>query len=70
MSILSNTAPTRDRAVDETGGQVALFNRIGSGPLSEKDMRALYLDKKGKPWFVEDDPPQKLTAETQRMEIE
>ena len=60
----------RDRAVDETGGQVALFNRIGSGPLSESDMRGLYLDKKGKPWYVEDDPTQKLTAETQRMEIE
>ena len=60
----------RDRAVDETGGQVALFNRIGSGPLSESDMRGLYLDKKGKPWFVEDDPTQKLTAETQRAEIE
>jgi hypothetical protein len=60
----------RDRAVDETGGQVALFNRIGSGPLSESDMRALYLNKKGEPWFVEDDPAQKITAENKTSEIE
>ena len=45
----------RDRAVDETGGQVAVFSRLGSGPLTEEDMRKLYLDKSGKPWFVEDE---------------
>lgn len=45
----------RDRAVDETGGQVAVFSRLGSGPLSEEDMRKLYLDKSGKPWFVQDE---------------
>jgi hypothetical protein len=44
----------RDRAVDETGGQVAVFSRLGSGPLSEADMRMLYLDQDGKPWFVRD----------------
>ncbi|MGJ8693601.1 MAG: hypothetical protein ACSHW0_14130 [Thalassotalea sp.] len=44
----------RDRAVDETGGQVAVFSRLGSGPLTEKDMKSLYLDKNGKPWFVND----------------
>jgi len=44
----------RDRAVDETGGQVAVFSRLGSGPLTEKDMKGLYLDKDGKPWFVKD----------------
>ena len=47
----------RDRAVDETGGQIAVFSRIGSGPLHEEDMRRLYLDKNGKPWFVNDDLP-------------
>lgn len=47
----------RDRAVDETGGQVAVFSRIGAGPLSEEDMRSLYLDKQGKPWFVSDKDP-------------
>ena len=45
----------RDRAVDETGGQVAVFSRLGSGPLTEEDMRKLYLDKSGKPWFVKDE---------------
>jgi hypothetical protein len=44
----------RDRAVDETGGQVAVFSRLGSGPLTEEDMKGLYLDKSGKPWFVKD----------------
>jgi len=44
----------RDRAVDETGGQVAVFSRIGSGPLSESDMKRLYLNEEGKLWFVSD----------------
>jgi hypothetical protein len=42
----------RDRAVDETGDQIAVFGRIGSRPFSEKEMRKLYLDKDGKPWFI------------------
>lgn len=46
----------RDRAVDESGGQVAVFSRLGSGPLTEEDMRGLYLDDEGKPWFVVDEP--------------
>ena len=46
----------RDRAVDESGGQVAVFNRLGSRPLSKEDMRNLYLDENGDPWFVEDEP--------------
>ncbi len=51
----------RDRAVDESGGQVAVFNRVGSGPLTESDMHHLYLDDQGKPWYVSDDAnePQK-----------
>jgi hypothetical protein len=44
----------RDRAVDETGGQVAVFSRIGSGPLSEADMKSLYLNEDGELWFVSD----------------
>jgi hypothetical protein len=46
----------RDRAVDETGGQVSVFSRVGSGPLSEEVMRKLYLDDDGKPWYVTDEP--------------
>ena len=45
----------RDRAVDETGGQVAVFGRRGSRPLSAEEMRQLYLDDNGRPWFVSDE---------------
>ncbi len=43
----------RDRGVDETGGQVAVFGRLGSRPLNLDEMRRLFTDKDGKPWFVE-----------------
>jgi hypothetical protein len=42
----------RDRAVDETGHQMAVFGRIGSRPLTLTEMERLYLDSQGKPWFV------------------
>jgi hypothetical protein len=42
----------RDRAVDETGHQIAVFGRIGARPLDQRESRALYLDHEGKPWFV------------------
>ena len=45
----------RDRAVDETGHQIAVFGRIGSRPLTLKEMQKLYLDDQGKPWFVSDE---------------
>ena len=44
----------RDRAVDETGHQIAVFGRRGSGPFYVKDSRRLYLDARGAPWFVSD----------------
>ncbi|MDZ4812750.1 MAG: hypothetical protein SGI99_09085 [Pseudomonadota bacterium] len=44
----------RDRAVDETGGQIAVLGRLGSRPMNAKEMQHLYLDKEGNPWFVED----------------
>ncbi|MGH8040652.1 MAG: multiheme c-type cytochrome [Rudaea sp.] len=44
----------RDRAVDETGHQIAVFGRIGSRPFNLEEMRRLYLDKNGKPWFVDE----------------
>jgi len=43
----------RDRAVDETGHQIAVFGRRGSGPLSLKDAQRLYLNPDGTPWFIE-----------------
>jgi len=33
----------RDRAVDETGHQVSIFNRLGAGPLTRRQMERLYL---------------------------
>jgi hypothetical protein len=45
----------RDRAIDETGNQIAVFGRRGASPLSLEEMRALFLDANGNPWFVPDD---------------
>tara|TARA_R110001599_G_scaffold353442_1_gene592240 strand:- start:10380 stop:14180 length:3801 start_codon:yes stop_codon:yes gene_type:complete len=44
----------RDRAVDETGGQIAVFGRLGSRPFSKEELQKLYLDENGEPWFVSD----------------
>jgi len=43
----------RDRGVDETGGQVAVFGRLGSRPLNLEEMQRLFLDEQGNPWYVE-----------------
>jgi len=44
----------RDRAVDETGGQVAVFGRRGSRPFNGTELRRMYLDENGEPWHVQD----------------
>jgi len=51
----------RDRAVDETGGQVAVFGRIGSRPFTLKEQRKMYLKPDGTPWTVIEtsEPPRK-----------
>jgi hypothetical protein len=46
----------RDRGVDETGGQIAVFGRLGSRPFTLDEMRRLYLDAEGKRWTVVDRP--------------
>ena len=43
----------RDRGVDESGNQIAVFGRVGSRPLNLEEMQRLFLDEDGKPWFVE-----------------
>jgi hypothetical protein len=43
----------RDRGVDETGHQIAVFGRRGSGPFTLAEMRKLYLDVDGQPWFAQ-----------------
>ncbi len=44
----------RDRGVDETGNQIAVFGRRGSRPLNLQEMQKLFLDATGKPWYVSD----------------
>lgn len=45
----------RDRAVDESGNQIAVFGRIGAGPLSLAEQHKMYL-RNGQVWRVSDDP--------------
>ena len=44
----------RDRAVDETGGQIAVFGRLGSRPFNAAEMGRMYLGADGVPWRVSD----------------
>jgi hypothetical protein len=44
----------RDRAVDETGGQIAVFGRIGSRPFTRPEMERLFLNSKGLVYKVSD----------------
>ncbi|NJM36315.1 MAG: hypothetical protein HC850_18285, partial [Rhodomicrobium sp.] len=44
----------RDRAVDESGHQMAVFGRFGSRPFTRMEMEKLFLDAKGEPYFVSD----------------
>jgi hypothetical protein len=45
----------RDRAVDESGNQVAIFNRLGARPMTLDEMHRLYL-RNGAIFRVSDDP--------------
>ena len=47
----------RDRAVDESGNQLSVFNRRGARPLSREEMRRLYL-RDGRLWTVNNDAEQ------------
>jgi hypothetical protein len=44
----------RDRAVDETGGQIAIFGRLGSRPFTRSEMEKLFLNRSGIPYKVTD----------------
>ena len=46
----------RDRAVDESGNQVAVFGRRGSRPFNRAEMESMYF-RDGKAWSVTDGPP-------------
>lgn len=45
----------RDRAVDETGGQIAVFGRLGSRPFTRPEMERLFLTRHGTPYKVSDE---------------
>jgi hypothetical protein len=45
----------RDRAVDETGGQIAVFGRIGSRPFTWDEMKRFFERPDGSVWTVTDD---------------
>jgi hypothetical protein len=51
----------RDRAVDESGHQVSVFNRIGARPFTREEMERLYL-RDGEVYTVRDEP--EAAAET------
>jgi hypothetical protein len=44
----------RDRAVDETGGQIAVFGRLGSRPFTRPEMERLFLNRSGLLYRVND----------------
>jgi len=44
----------RDRAVDETGGQIAILGRIGSRPFIRSEQQKFYLRPDGTVWTVSD----------------
>ena len=46
----------RDRAVDESGDQLAVFGRRGARPFNLQEMRSLFL-RDGKLYTVTDEPP-------------
>ncbi len=45
----------RDRAVDESGNQIAVFGRVGAKPLTATETRRLYRRDDGTTWHVTDD---------------
>ena len=44
----------RDRGVDETGGQMAVFGRVGSRPFTRPEMETLFINRRGFPYKVSD----------------
>lgn len=59
----------RDRAVDESGNQIAVFGRIGARPLNLGEQQRMYLrrgpqhgEREGDIWFVDDDLEDRLRS--------
>ena len=45
----------RDRAVDESGNQIAVFGRIGARPLNKSEADKMHKRRDGSSWFTSDD---------------
>ncbi|GIW80590.1 MAG: hypothetical protein KatS3mg105_2397 [Gemmatales bacterium] len=58
----------RDRAVDESGNQIAVFGRVGARPMDLETQRRLYL-RNGRVWKVTDDPYDSLYVPTDPVYI-
>jgi hypothetical protein len=52
----------RDRAVDESGNQLAVFGRRGARPFNRPEMERMYL-RDGEVFSVTDEPPQSPTKQ-------
>jgi len=55
----------RDRAVDESGNQIAVFGRRGARPLNGEEQRRLYM-RNGELYTVGNEPPQPAAPQTLR----
>lgn len=49
----------RDRAVDETGQQLSVFNRRGARPFNKEEMRRMYMHADGQFYTVNEDIPRR-----------
>jgi hypothetical protein len=58
----------RDRAVDESGNQVAVFGRRGGRPLNMEEQRRMYL-RDGNVWTVTNEPPGPALGPSTTLEI-
>ena len=58
----------RDRGVDETGGQIAVFGRIGSRPFNRDEMKRFYLNPDGSLWTVRDEIDRAAFRATAKVE--
>ena len=64
-ALFISEALDRDRAVDESGNQIAVFGRVGARPLSRQEQQRMYVrpaaakpnaPAAAMPWWVSDDP--------------
>ena len=58
----------RDRAADESGNQISVFNRRGARPFNLEEMQRLYL-RDGQLYTVSDDPPPRPKKQQTNAEI-